>query len=77
MSCVFCGGKLEHKNVTFIYDEDNHYILVENVPAEVCEKCGEKIFAPKVTEELLKFAREKTKPSKTIQVPVFEYLEKG
>ena len=60
MKCIFCGGKLEKKIVTFYYyEEDGKYLLVENVPAEVCTKCGEKIYSPKVTDELLKFARNK------------------
>jgi len=42
VKCVFCGGKLEEKRVIFIYEEDDKHLLVENVPAYVCTKCGEK-----------------------------------
>ena len=76
MKCVFCGGNLEKKNVTFSYEEDEKYLLVENVPAEVCSKCGEKIYSPEVTEELLKFASEEIAPVRVKEVPVFDYAVK-
>ena len=76
MKCIFCGGNLENKNVTFSYEEDEKYLLVENVPAEVCSKCGEKIYAPEVTEELLKFASEEIPPVRVKEVPVFDYAVK-
>ena len=77
MKCFFCGGRLEKKIVTFYYEEDNKYLLVENVPAEICMKCGEKIYSPQVTDELLKFARDKFKPVKSIKIPVFDYAKKA
>ena len=54
MKCVFCGGKLERKNVAFRYEEDNNYFFVEEVPAEVCTSCGEKTYSPEVTDKILK-----------------------
>jgi YgiT-type zinc finger domain-containing protein len=76
MECVFCGGRVEKKKVTFLYEEDDKYLLVEDVPAEVCTKCGERTYSPSVTDELLKFAKFECKPVKTITVPVFEFAEK-
>jgi YgiT-type zinc finger domain-containing protein len=76
MKCVFCGGRVEKKKVTFSYEEDSKYLLVKNVPAEVCTKCGEKTYSPEVTDDLLRFAKEKFKPVKTIKVPVFDYTSR-
>ncbi len=73
MKCVFCGGALEDKKVTFCYAESNKYLFVEDVPAEVCKLCGEKTYSPDVTDKLLKFAKERNKPEKTIEVPVYEF----
>jgi len=36
MKCVFCGGTLKEKLVTFNYEEGDRYLIVEHVPAEVC-----------------------------------------
>jgi YgiT-type zinc finger domain-containing protein len=73
MKCVFCDGKVEKRKVTFIYEDDEKYLFVENVPARVCMKCGEKIYSPEVTDKLLKFAKNRFKPIKTIKVPVFDF----
>ena len=73
MKCAFCGGQVENKLVTFTYEEDDKYLLVEHVPAEVCVKCGEKMYSPEVTDELLKYARAEFKPIKTVNVPVFDF----
>jgi YgiT-type zinc finger domain-containing protein len=75
MKCVFCGGKVEKKLVTFSYDEDDKHLLVEHVPAEICENCGEKTYAPEVADELLRFAKYESKPVKILEVPVFDFAE--
>lgn len=76
MKCVFCGGKVERKTVTFSYEEDDKFFLVENVSAEVCTRCGEKTYSPEVAEELVRFARGDFKPKKTVTVPVFDFAER-
>ena len=76
MKCVFCGGSVESKMVTFSYEEDDKYLFVENVPAEVCTKCGEKTYSPKVTDQLLRFVKDDVKPAKIVKVPVFDFAER-
>ncbi len=73
MKCVFCGGMIENKVVTFTYEEEDKHLFVEHVPALVCNKCGEKIHSPEVTDKLLKFAKDEFRPVKTINVPVFDF----
>lgn len=73
MKCIYCGGKVESQKVTFVYDYDADYFLIENVPAEVCEQCGEKTYSPEVTDDLIHLSKKKLKPVKTVQVPVFDY----
>ena len=73
MKCSFCGGAVEKREVTFVYDYDENYFFIEHVPAEVCTQCGEKTYSPAVTDELLHLAKKRISPIKTIQVPVFEY----
>ncbi|MBM4147244.1 MAG: type II toxin-antitoxin system MqsA family antitoxin [Nitrospira sp.] len=75
MKCGFCNGETKKMLVTFSYEEENRYFFVENVPAEVCERCGEKTYSPDVADELLKFSKDKFKPVKKRQVPVFDFAE--
>jgi len=77
MKCVFCGGKTEIGKATFMYEDENKYLFIENVPAEICTKCGEKTYSPDVTDKLLEFAKNKFKPEKIIKVPVFNFVEKA
>ncbi|MBW1615652.1 MAG: type II toxin-antitoxin system MqsA family antitoxin [Deltaproteobacteria bacterium] len=73
MQCVFCGGKVKAQKVTFIYDNKNDYFFIKNAPAEVCVQCGEKTYSPEVADKLIRLAKKKLLPVKTIRVPVFEY----
>ncbi len=75
MKCVFCGGELKNASVTFSYEEDDAYLLVEHVPAEECDRCGEKLYTPEVTDALLQYAKNQREPVKIVQVPVYEFAE--
>ena len=73
MKCVFCGGETMQTCTTFSHEEEGKYFIVEHVPAEVCERCGEKTYSPEVTDELLKFAGDKVRPVKKVEVPIFDF----
>jgi HTH-type transcriptional regulator / antitoxin MqsA len=75
--CVFCGGKVLNEQVTFVYESEDQYFFVEHVPAEVCSKCGEKTYSSDVADELLKYAKKKSRPAKTLKVPVFNFVAKA
>jgi len=64
---------MKKMRVTFSHEEEGKYFLVENVPAEVCERCGEKTYSPEVTDGLLKFAKERFRPVRKVEVPVFDF----
>ncbi len=74
MQCVFCGGTLKREMVTFTYEDDDRFILVEHVPAEVCSRCGEKLYTPEVTDVLLEFAKHPTKPVRIRHIPVYDFV---
>jgi HTH-type transcriptional regulator / antitoxin MqsA len=73
MKCVFCGGETTETCTTFSHEEEGKYFIVEHVPAEVCERCGEKTYSPEVTDELLKFAGDQVRPVKKVEVPIFDF----
>jgi YgiT-type zinc finger domain-containing protein len=44
-TCNFCGNKnFREKLVQYIYKHDGHFLIVNNVPCEECEYCGERYF---------------------------------
>ncbi|MEA3361282.1 MAG: type II toxin-antitoxin system MqsA family antitoxin [Thermodesulfobacteriota bacterium] len=41
MFCALCKGKIKNGRVNFPVDVGNNFILIKDVPALVCEQCGE------------------------------------
>jgi HTH-type transcriptional regulator / antitoxin MqsA len=64
------------KTITVDLRINDKLLIVEGVPAKVCDTCGEKIFTPDVTKKLQNLAKRRKKPPRTRRVPVFT-LEKG
>ena len=50
--CHSCGGATRPDVVSDLYAERGVYVAVENVPADVCQQCGERYYAPDVTRRL-------------------------
>ncbi len=75
MRCVFCGGPMRSDTVTFSFEDEDAYVLVEHVPAEVCGHCGEKVYTPEVTDALLEIAGRKPEPVKVLSIPVYDFAQ--
>jgi HTH-type transcriptional regulator / antitoxin MqsA len=73
MRCSFCLGNIIEQKVTFIYEEDEQVLFIQNVPAELCTVCGEKTFSADTTAEIMRFAQQRFVPVKLLEVPVFDY----
>lgn len=41
--CTECGGKIKDDNIKLTYDIKNTHITIKNVPAKVCQKCGNEL----------------------------------
>ncbi len=79
-TCNFCGNKnFKNKLMQYIYRHDGHFLVVNSVPCEVCEYCGEQYFKAdvlkRIEKEYLMIMSAKTKPKKQIKVPVEEFAE--
>jgi YgiT-type zinc finger domain-containing protein len=71
--CHFCGGKVSEQKVTVDYRWGEELItVIKNVPAGVCELCGEKYFKADVVKAMERTARSRSKPKEVLQVPVRE-----
>ena len=71
--CHFCGGKVSEQKVTVDYRWGEELItVIKNVPAGVCEVCGEKYFKAEIVKAMEKTARSRRKPKEILQVPVRE-----
>lgn len=69
--CHFCGGRVLEQKVTVDYRWGEELItVIKDVPAGVCEVCGEKYFKAEIVKAMEKTARSRHKPKEVIQVPV-------
>ena len=68
--CQFCGSTVNKKMVSLdLWKKEKLYVF-KNVPAKVCEQCGEKYFSSKIYGIIDKLLKEKSKPDETMVVPV-------
>ena len=71
--CYFCGGKVKKEEVSVDFWWGEKLIIFEEVPAEVCQQCGEKFLDATVYKEMEKVAQTQGKPSKSITVDVVNF----
>ncbi len=52
MNCILCKANLTKGSVNHIVDMGEGIIIIKNVPANICEQCGEYFLDTKTTLEL-------------------------
>ena len=72
MTCHFCGGQQREELTTFVYEDDGRLVVVRNVPALVCQTCGEREYTPDITHRLYTYVRESPRPTATLIVPLYD-----
>ena len=61
------------RKVTYTVEVSGKFIVIENVPARVCLETGEQFFSPETVERLQHMSWEQRKPTRVIEVPVYEF----
>ncbi len=70
--CPICGGALSNQLVTHTeQDEQGRFYIYENVPAQVCEECGDYLLSDETVEKMDKLV-EQAKPDRKIEAPVYD-----
>jgi len=71
--CHFCGGEVLEKRITIDHRwGDKLMAIIENVPAGVCQTCGEQYFKAEVVKEIERIASSGETPKRMLQVPLRE-----
>ncbi len=78
--CSFCGNRnFRNKEVQYIYKHDGKYFIVNNVPCEECEYCGEQYFEAqalkKIEADFNRIYYSGKKSKREIQVPMEEFVD--
>jgi len=72
MNCNICGGTRVSSLIDYSVFYQGAPIVIENVPADVCQQCGEQYFAPGTAKMLQSVVWNKRKPKRTIETPVYD-----
>lgn len=73
-TCSVCGSKESSEEfVEEVFRIDGKYVLVDQIPARVCDRCGEETFSPETTERVRLLVHGKAKPTKSIALKVFDF----
>ena len=76
MKCDVCGSLMSEQMVTYTIQMDDKLVVVEHVPAKVCDQCGEWLYSPDTVERLQKTVWDQRSPSRVLQTPVFDFAAK-
>lgn len=69
--CHVCGNTAAKSEfVSEVFTLDDRRVLVEHIPAQVCERCGEPVFARETTEQIRRLVHG-ARPAKTVPLDVF------
>lgn len=72
--CHVCGSSESHTElVSEVFQIDGKPVQMENIPAQVCVRCGEEIFSRETTEKVRLIVHGSNKPIKSVQMDVFAY----
>ena len=70
--CHVCGGTAaREERVTEVLTVDGRRVLVERVPAQVCERCGEATFSRATAEKVRRLVHGEGRPVRTVPMVVF------
>lgn len=70
--CRVCGNaRARSEFVSEVFLVAGRHVLVENIPAQVYERCGEVTFSRDVTEKVRQFVHGQAPPLKTVTLEVF------
>ena len=57
MECLYCSGTLMRKKVSYTATRKGYHLIIDDVPAWVCEQCGEPLFDEKTVDTIQELLR--------------------
>jgi len=73
MKCTIqgCPGEYEARTVVHTVKQQGEVVVIDHVPAEVCNVCGDVLLAPETVRRIEALLRSRPRVSKT--APVYEF----
>ena len=74
--CHVCGSTESHSEVVNeVFQIDGNPVLVENIPARVCNRCGDTSFSRETTETIRRMLHGEARPVRRVHMDVFAYVQ--
>jgi len=73
--CSHCGGEAKEERVELDYQYKEKLYIFQNVPAGVCQQCGEKYLVAEIAKKIEHSIQTREKWDKTVNVPVEAFSE--
>lgn len=72
MKCAICReGQTAEDHITATFDRNGVIIVVKDVPAQVCQNCGEEYIDDNISAQLLKQAEDAEKSGTLVEIRTF------
>jgi HTH-type transcriptional regulator / antitoxin MqsA len=72
--CQLCGGAQSAiELVDEVFNIDDQFLLVEEIPAEVCLTCGDPTYSHETTEKIRRLVKGGVRPVRSINIPVYSF----
>lgn len=72
--CNVCGSnEAREEFVDEVFKLNGRHAPVENIPARICVRCGDKTFSRETTERIRRIVHGEAEPVKSVPMEVFEY----
>ena len=72
--CHVCGNTTARTDfVSEVFTVEGRQVLVERIPAQVCERCGEATFSRETTEKVRRLVHGAGQPVRTVPLDVFAF----
>ena len=72
-NCFYCGGEVEEQYMPRELRWQDKWYILEDVPVDVCQQCGEKFLKPEVAKTIDRILQGGKAPLRTLEVPVYAY----
>lgn len=70
--CRICKGQLEERRVTRVQEYKGHWYIIENLPALVCNQCGETYYTPEAHDRVIDLITGEVEPVRVESVAVLD-----
>lgn len=72
-ACLHCGGRCEPQLITLtLRRSQTNFVFVRNVPADVCQICGEAQFSMLTTNRMMAALHTDRAPDEIAIIPIYD-----